>query len=96
MNLAIFIPEQLYANIIEDNCSMADMRILLTIIKHGTPLPKGHGRLIDADALKKDDEVTIWKTRDSSRTGKTLKFFSELFIKKIEDAPTIIEAEEGD
>ena len=46
-------------------------------------------RLIDADALKKDDELTEWITRDTIRTGKMLKAFSELFVKKIDDAPTV-------
>lgn len=46
-------------------------------------------RLIDADALKKDDELTEWLTRDTIRTGKMLKAFSELFVKKIDDAPTV-------
>lgn len=63
-------------------------------IRNGTPLPKGHGRLIDADELKKDDEVTKWVSRDALRTGKNLKMFSELFLKKIDDAPTVIEGEE--
>ena len=30
-----------------------------TLIAHGTPLPKGHGRLIDADAILKD---CYWET----------------------------------
>ena len=46
-------------------------------------------RLIDADDLKKDDEVTEWITKDAIRTGKMLKAFSELFVKKIDAAPTI-------
>lgn len=47
------------------------------------------GRLIDADELSKDDEVTKWVSRDAIRTGKQLKMFSELFLKKIADAPTV-------
>ena len=46
-------------------------------------------RLIDADELKKDDEVTQWLSLNAVRTGKMLKMFSELFVKKIDDAPTI-------
>ena len=46
-------------------------------------------RLIDADELKKDDEVIMWLSNDAIRTGKQLKMFSELFIKKIDDAPTV-------
>ena len=41
-------------------------------------------KLIDADELKKDDEINLWLSNDSVRTGKTLKMFSELFIKKID------------
>lgn len=46
-------------------------------------------RLIDADELKKDDEVILWLSKDAVRTGKTLKMFSELFVKKIDKQPTI-------
>ena len=46
-------------------------------------------RLIDADELKKDDEVTQWLSLNAVRTGKMLKMFSELFVKKIDDAPTV-------
>jgi len=51
-------------------------------------------RLIDADALKKDDELTEWLSRDAIRTGKMLKRFSELFIKKIDNAPTVCDIEQ--
>ena len=46
-------------------------------------------RLIDADKLKKDDEVNLWLSNDEVRAGKNLKMFSELFIKKIDEHPTI-------
>lgn len=46
-------------------------------------------RLIDADELKKDDEVNLWLSNDAVRSGKTLKMFSELFIKKIDEQPTV-------
>lgn len=51
MQIVIDIPEEYYKVImkIPVNQSTADM----LIIKYGTPLPKGHGRLIDADALWK-------------------------------------------
>ena len=56
--------------------------ILLAVV-NGTPLPKGHGRLIDADAL-------INSLGASDR---------DIYCKAVieEDAPTIIEADkEGD
>ena len=46
-------------------------------------------KLIDADELKKDDEINLWLSNDSVRTGKTLKMFSELFIKKIDEQTPI-------
>lgn len=52
-------------------------------IHHGTPLPKGHGRLIDADALNLDYEVEMaddWKT--AHEIANCVKY-----------APTIIEAD---
>lgn len=88
--LVIKIPEEKY----NEYKRIGDSRdILFEAIRKGTPLPKGHGRLIDADALKKDDEVTEWRSINAIRTGKMLKSFSELFIKKIDTTPTIIEAD---
>ena len=46
-------------------------------------------RLIDADELKKDDEVTMWLSKDPVRTGKQLRMFSEYFINKIDNMPTV-------
>lgn len=53
VELIIKIPKDYYnyiKNISDHHCT-ADM----LIIKNGTPLPKGHGRLIDADALNRKD-----------------------------------------
>lgn len=91
MELVIKIPEEYYKAIKEIPVEQSSADML--IIRCGTPLPKGHGRLIDADALKKDDEVTEWLSLNAVRTGKMLKKFSELFIKKIDVTPTIIEAD---
>ena len=51
MQIVINIPEEYYNAIkrIPDKISTADM----LLIKYGTPLPNGHGRLIDADELIK-------------------------------------------
>ena len=62
---------------------------LAECVKRGTPLPKGHGRLIDADALEKKmcdreeelgDDKAMW---ESSAVSVAMDMF----------APTIIEAE---
>ena len=60
IELVVKIDEQLYTEIYSDAEIMiyGGMRsgktllaTLLRAIRNGTPLPKGHGRLIDADAL---------------------------------------------
>lgn len=48
MQRVIDIPEILYTKI---QNGKADKRTLETVILYGTPLPKSHGRLIDADAF---------------------------------------------
>ena len=63
------------------NKSGSDYRIL-----KGTPLSKGHGRLIDADALKADAQtMTEWN-------GDVFRCVTE---RTIDYAPTIIEADRG-
>lgn len=52
MELVIKIDEEVYKKAKETHDVMCDSVWLG--IKYGTPLPKGHGRLIDADALMKD------------------------------------------
>ena len=61
-------------------------------IINGTPLPKGHGRLIDADALKLSEEEHTemgeynWNVEHTYYT----RYYS---VKEIKNAPTIIEAD---
>ena len=53
MKLIIDIPEEKYKTIQEGMyCGMLDAD-LYRDIKNGIPLPKGHGRLIDADAFER-------------------------------------------
>ena len=52
-------------------------------IFHSTPLPKGHGRIGDLDALR--EEVYSWGMNDYEPSD---------FIDAIDDAPTIVEADE--
>lgn len=57
MQIVIDIHEDLYKSIICHRCKIAfqqkcDYEYLKNAIENGTPLPKGHGRLIDGDNLK--------------------------------------------
>ena len=62
---------------------------LFYVIKNGTPLPKGHGDLIDADALRKIF-IEDWKTKKDEDIG-TLQ--SAWAVTQIDKATTIIEAD---
>ena len=80
MQIVIDIPEDYYKAIkeIPVEQSTADM----IIIRYGTPLPKGHGRLIDANRLR-----SIYSINRAN-------FNTVVGIQKwIDDAPTIIEAD---
>ena len=77
MQIVIEIPDNYDIGKIE-NGSIAS-KIILNAVKNGTPLPKGHGRLIDADALLKRHLGADYDCR-ITRGG-------------INHAPTIIEAD---
>ena len=96
MQIVIDIPKNMWEWLHIGFLDEDDGKHAINAILKGTPLPKGHGRLIDADILKKDDEVTEWLSLNAVRTGKMLKSFSELFIKKIDATPTIIEADKAE
>ena len=78
MELVIKIPEEYYKALrkIPEEKSTTDM----LIIRNGIPLPKDHGRLIDADAL----ENYIKEDADE---------WDKYALAYVEDAPTIIEKE---
>ena len=99
MKLIVEIEDEAYFKFMSGNPFGSDVlnAISYGLVKKSQILPKGHGRLIDADKLSQDDEVTEWVSRDAVRTGKQLKMFSELFLKKIKDAPTVVKADkDGD
>lgn len=70
IELVIKIDEEMYAQIIDEN-GMDTMLIPYSdIIRSGTPLPNGHGRLIDADALMEycqNDKTKLIDCNDIAR-----------------------------
>jgi hypothetical protein len=61
-------------------------------ISNGIPLPKGHGRLIDADALKKSNEeyiIAYPMDEEECMRNTMVRWIND----DITDAPTIIEAD---
>ncbi len=52
MRIIIDIPKEAYNQLKKDGCvDWLDAENILDCVANGTPLPKGHGKLIDADAL---------------------------------------------
>lgn len=51
MQIVIDIPEKLACEGFERSFTEEEKNVLIKAIGNGTPLPKGHGRLIDAGVL---------------------------------------------
>jgi len=83
MQIVIDIPEKFYREI-KDGRS-AD-NLINNAVRKGTPLPKGHGRLIDADEI-------IHLINEIEAEDREEELY-HLFLKTVlTDAPTIIEAD---
>lgn len=54
-------------------------------IKNGTPLPKGHGDLVDKQKLLLE--------KDTMQEADTLREYDILFSSDVENAPTVIKAD---
>ena len=87
MQIVIDIPEVFYEALKKTDEIVSGQRsgktlmsVIYNAVANGTPLPKGHGRLIDADELK-----TAFPCGESVRT--------ECVRATIDYAPTIIEAD---
>lgn len=87
MQIVIEIPEDSYKATCNGYMLPSDVENVVNAIKQGTPLPKGHGRLIDADTL----EEKVEKHREMLKIS---EYDRELVLHytDIEMAPTIIEA----
>ena len=86
IDLIIKIPESRYRLLQKQartNLGREKLSEFAEAVLNGTPLPKGHGRLIDADELKKH------KYHDNNR------FENAVAVAQIDWADTIIEADKG-
>ena len=82
IELVIKIPEALYNNI-QKGCGIYPYRLVYNAIVNGTLLPKGHGRLIDADALE----------YKQTHHGTYILPFELVDRATLHRAPTIVEAD---
>ena len=98
IELVIKIPEEQYrtlnAKSQNDVITAIDEALLIKAVKNGTPLPKGHGRLIDADAVEKEmnkSEVEADRNADYYTADKI-----DCAMEYIINAETIIEADKAE
>ena len=83
MQIVIDIPEEEYA-LCKKQWDTECLDTLMIAVKYGTPLPKGHGRLIDADELTKQLE-TVANDEWNKQVGAS---------KGLEDAIDIVDNEQ--
>ena len=99
MKLLIDIPEHIYEHAKEGSEDSRDEGEAMRAIANGSPLPKGHGRLIDADALKKyidDCDCCVGCEDESYGCADKCKcpdYLDEGMERIINNQPTIIEAD---
>lgn len=87
IELVIKIPQELYDRATNGELTEIDSMFVCGSVVNGTPLPKGHGRLIDADKFHEVVENIPIKDTD--------KWFNwmQKTCNRLADAPTIIEAD---
>ncbi len=82
MKIVIDIPKEEYELVQHGNKSYTTELVLMNAVAEGTPLPKGHGRIIDESKIN-----TIYCETEMELYGSKIRY-----IKKT-DAPTIVEAD---
>lgn len=95
MQIVIDIPEDFYERVNEDGCmSYTDAEVVMYAFYRGKVLPKGHGRLIDADMVAEDidtERVNLFMDglKGTPRGYEHLKDLERI----MDEIPTIIEAD---
>ena len=95
MQVVIDIDDNLYTRLFDNGDEyVADMRRACIAIRKGTPIPKGHGRLGDLDALEKEIVNGI-KAGNYEEGYETFAHINDMddCIECVKYADTIIEAD---
>lgn len=93
MQIVIDIPENIYEyykNKYPKNC--ARLTFVENALLEGTPLPKGHGRLIDADAMN-EQYYSIYTDAMNCSNKPSDKYLLDKWSVCLDTSPTIIEAD---
>lgn len=95
MKIVIDIPEQAY-EVIKRNALVThahNLALLTEWIAEGTPLPKGHGRLIDADKIEWFGCNFEGRACIESKGDCSVCNYADCYAKQVRELPTIIEAD---
>lgn len=96
IRIVIDIPKSFYKKIVDNNffVSISDFDIMCKAVRYGTPLPKGHGRLIECEPIY-DKLIRTYKAdkKDYHGRGKDYRVGLSNAIDLLNNAPTIIEAD---
>ena len=95
MQIVIDIPEKLACEGFERSFTEEEKNILIKAIGNGTSLPKGHGRLIDANAYDNSLKLAIPNPINNEELNGFMKGLCKAKLELI-DAPTIIEADKAE
>lgn len=92
--LVIKIPEESYTALMEIKDALQRTQGFEKFIVNGTPLSKGHGRLVDADILENEIDWLEKTTNEGSLVEKAVHRKLMECISIISSTPTIIEADD--
>ena len=92
MEIVIDIDENVYTRLFDNgvDTSLEDRKVIDRAVRNGTPLPKGHGRLIDADELLLK---SAWYGESFTFDNPMPNENEAVSVEDIENALTIIEAD---
>ena len=101
MQIVIDIPDEIYETLKNNGvivnglrCGKTFLSEVFAAIANGTPLPKGHGRLIDGDELKTLCYEVLVEEESFSGVDEVSPY-NGITEEDIDLAPTIIEADKG-
>lgn len=88
MKVVIDIPEEVKNRLCFGVTYKSDIQTIVEALQNGTPLPKGHGKLIDVDEVKRQYPLEI--------DGLDLRNNNQCLHTAMDDTPTIIPADKED
>ena len=91
MKIMIEMPDEEYNKI--KKCNNTYLTKMELYVKNGIPLPKGHGRLIDGNLLKKNICKWLRPSKPDENEIVEVADVAVSTIAEIEEQPTIVEAD---